>query len=85
MLEQNERNILIGFSLQKSQDKLNASKDFCDVHPSEAVSAAYYSVFHAVQALFLQDGLSMTKKRGHRSVVLYSIATTFTVGFFPMR
>ena len=32
MLDQNERNILIGFSLQKSQDKLNASKDFCDVH-----------------------------------------------------
>ena len=32
MLEQNERNILIEFSLQKSQDKLNASKDFCDVH-----------------------------------------------------
>ena len=69
MLERDERRVLIELSLQKSQDKLNASKDFCDVHPAEAVSAAYYSVFHAVQALFLQDGLVSTKKRGHRSVV----------------
>lgn len=69
MLKQDERETLIELCLEKSQDKLNASKDFYDVHPEEAVSAAYYSVFHAVQALFLQDRLNLAKKRGHRSVI----------------
>ena len=67
MLQSDEREILINLRFEKADENLKIARLVFDVSPDNAASAAYYCVLHSIQALFLQHGLSATKKRGHRS------------------
>ncbi|NLL37250.1 MAG: HEPN domain-containing protein [Fretibacterium sp.] len=82
-LQPDERKIMIELSLEKSEENLNAAKYLLNVFPSKAASAAYYSAFHAMQALFLQDGLVIAKKRGHRSGIALFNKDFIHTGIFP--
>ena len=68
-LSEEDRRILIDLSLRKSEKDLTAARSMADALPDRSVSASYYSVFHAAQALFLQYQLvdGSRKGRGHRS------------------
>ena len=51
----------------KSIDKLNIAKDLFNlVHYDDAVSRAYYSIFHALSAVLLSEGLHFSS---HRKVI----------------
>ena len=67
MLQSDEREILIDIRFEKADENLKTARLVFDASPDNAASAAYYCVLHSIQALFLQHGLSATKKRGHRS------------------
>ena len=67
MLQSDEREILINLRFEKADENLKIARLVFDASPNKAASAAYYCVFHSMQALFLQHELSTTKKRGHRS------------------
>ena len=68
-LSEEDRRILIDLSLRKSEKDLTAARSMADALPDRSVSASYYSVFHAAQALFLQYQLvdGSRKGSGHRS------------------
>ncbi len=56
---------LIAGMLQKSAEKLNASRELLSLGFFEdAVSRAYYSAFHAAQALLLTEGQRPTTHKG---------------------
>ena len=67
MLQSDDREILINLRFEKADENLKIARLVFDASPNKAASAAYYCVFHSMQALFLQHELSTTKKRGHRS------------------
>ena len=67
MLQSDDRKILINLRFEKADENLKIARLVFDASPNKAASAAYYCVFHSMQALFLQHELSTTKKRGHRS------------------
>ena len=67
MLQSDEREILIDIRFEKADENLKTARLVFDASPDNAASAAYYCVLHSIQALFLQHGISTTKKRGHRS------------------
>ena len=67
MLQSDDREILINLRFEKADENLKIARFVFDASPNKAASAAYYCVFHSMQALFLQHELSTTKKRGHRS------------------
>lgn len=67
MLQSDDREILINLRFEKADENLKIARLIFDASPNKAASAAYYCVFHSMQALFLQHELSTTKKRGHRS------------------
>ncbi|MBQ9563962.1 MAG: HEPN domain-containing protein [Synergistaceae bacterium] len=62
----------------------DSAKWECEFFPRRAVSAAYYSVFHSVNALFLFCKLVPKHKRGHRSVVSLFNDNFAHPGLFPM-
>lgn len=56
---------LIAGMLQKSAEKLSASRELLSLgFLEDAVSRAYYSAFHAAQALLLTEGQRPTTHRG---------------------
>lgn len=67
MLQSDNREILINLRFEKADGNLEIARLVFDTSPNKAASAAYYCVFHSIQALFLQHKLSTTKKRRHRS------------------
>jgi uncharacterized protein (UPF0332 family) len=67
-LKDDERRILVQDRLKKSFSKLSLAKYCEETYPNESISASYYSVFHAVHALFAEYGVEIQKKRGHRGV-----------------
>lgn len=56
-LSEEDRRILIDLSLRKSEKDLTAARSMADALPDRSVSASYYSVFHAAQALFCSISL----------------------------
>lgn len=70
-MEQTTKNLVQGY-LQKAEKKLSvAGKLFKSEDYEDAVSRAYYAVFHAAQALLLTEG---EKADSHKGVVtLFSL------------
>ncbi|NLL37343.1 MAG: HEPN domain-containing protein [Fretibacterium sp.] len=83
-LRQEERRALINLAFEKSAENIRAAKCLLNNEiPSKAASAAYYSVFHSMHALFLQYQLVQTKRRGHRSGIDLFHKNFVHAGIFP--
>ena len=83
-LQRDERRTLIMLAFEKSNENIHAATCLLNSNiPSKAASAAYYSVFHSIHALFLQYGLVTTKKRGHRSGIDLFHKNFMRTGVFP--
>ena len=63
-MDKKTESLLKGY-LEKSKDKLQVAEElFREKHFEDAVSRAYYSVFHAAQAILLTEGLSASTHQG---------------------
>ena len=82
-LSSEDRGLLVGMSLEKSEENIGVAKLVLDTSPNKAASAAYYSAFHSLQALFLDHRLVTTKKRGHRSGIDLFNRDFIRTGIFP--
>ena len=82
-LSSEDRGLLVGMSLEKSEENIGVAKLVLDTSPNKAASAAYYSDFHSLQALFLDHRLVTTKKRGHRSGIDLFNRDLIRTGIFP--
>ena len=84
-LQDTDRTALIRHYLEKSEERFNAAAvNLGASFPDVAVSNAYYSVFHAVSALFLSCGLVPKHRRGHRSVAALFNEKFIRTGKFPV-
>lgn len=63
-MDKGTESLLQGY-LEKSKDKLQVAEELLrSGHFEDAVSRAYYSVFHAAQAVLLTEGLSADTHQG---------------------
>ena len=63
-MDKRTESLLRGY-LEKSKDKLQVAEELLrEKHYEDAVSRAYYSAFHAAQAILLTEGLSAETHQG---------------------
>lgn len=74
-----EQNIIeiIKKHISKSQEKLNAAKDLLQHgYIDDAISRAYYSVFHAASAVLLSKGITVNTHEGLKTLFgIYLVQT----------
>lgn len=63
-LDEKIRSLITGY-LDKAKEKLSVATELLNAaHYDDAVSRAYYSVFHAAQAVLLTEGLTASTHQG---------------------
>ena len=64
-LNDEERKTMVGLEMEKADRFLNQAGMMCDMEQWDmAANRYYYACFHAVQALFVHNGLSTRRHKG---------------------
>lgn len=64
-LNEEERKAIVGLEIEKTDRFLKQAKMMCDLEQWDmAANRYYYACFHAVQALFIYNGLSSRRHSG---------------------
>ena len=64
-LNDEDRKTMVGLEIEKSERFLKQASMMCDLEQWDmAANRYYYACFHAVQALFIRNGLSTRRHKG---------------------
>ena len=64
-LNDEERKTMVGLEIEKADRSLKQAGMMCDMEQWDmAANRSYYACFHAVQALFIHNGLSTRRHSG---------------------